>query len=188
MCIIVKGMKKSYILLLLASMSMLVSCDFFRMVAGRPTSADIEDKKEAIVRVEQLKAEQARLDSIRVAKEQARLAEEKAKSDSLDALANIKDNNCRMYLLSSYKGLASGELQHRYYVVVGTFKEVANANKYVKWASKFPGMDPVKIHFKSGKIAVGVSPSDKVVDLSGKLADVKSKPFCPKDAWILVNE
>ena len=85
MCIIVKGMKKSYILLLLASMSMLVSCDFFRMVAGRPTSADIEDKKEAIVRVEQLKAEQARLDSIRVAKEQARLAEEKAKEDAKNA-------------------------------------------------------------------------------------------------------
>lgn len=184
----VNDMKKSYILLLLVAMSMLVSCDFFRKVAGRPTSEDIEAKREAIVHVEALKAEQARLDSIKLAKEQARLAEEMSKSDSLDALAIIKNNNCRMYTLSSYRGLASGELKHRYYVVVGTFKEVANANKYVTWASRYPGMDPVKIHFRSGKVAVGVSPSDKVVDLAGKIADVKSKPFCPKDAWILVNE
>ena len=188
MCINVKDMKKSYILILLASMSMLVSCDFLRKVAGRPTSEDIEAKREAIVRVEELKAEQARLDSIRVAKEQARLAEEMAKSDSLDALAIIKNNNCKMYTLTSYRGLASGELQHRYYVVVGTFKEVANANKYVSWASNHPGMNPVKIYFKTCKIAVGVSPCDKVVDLAGKLADVKAKSFCPKDAWILVNE
>ena len=188
MCINVAIMKKTYILILVAAMFMLAGCDFFRKVAGRPTSEDIVAMKDAIVQMEQLKAEQARLDSIRVAKEQARLAEEMAKSDSLDALAIIKNNNCKMYSLTSYRGLASGELKHRYYVVVGTFKEVANANKYVTWASRYPDMEPVKIYFKTGKVAVGVSPRDKVVDLAGVIANVKSKPFCPKDAWILVNE
>ena len=44
-------------------MFVVTGCDFFRMVAGRPTSKDIEKKRLEIIKAEEA-ALQARLDSI----------------------------------------------------------------------------------------------------------------------------
>ncbi len=195
MCINVKIMKKTYILIALSAMVMLSGCDFFRKVAGRPTSEDIKAKKTEIARVEELKAEQqrefereqARLDSIRVAMELQRLAEEKAIQDSLDALETLKNKGFAMHDSNDFKRLSKDNLQHRYYVVVGSFGEMANANRYVKRVSKYPEMEPVKIRLRHNRIAVGVCPRNKVTDLAAVIDDVKVKSFCPKDAWILVN-
>ena len=45
-------MKQSYILLGLAVMMTVTGCDFFRKIAGRPTSEYIEEKKLEILRAE----------------------------------------------------------------------------------------------------------------------------------------
>ena len=74
-------MKRSIILLLSASMLMLTGCDFFRTLAGRPTSAEIEARRIEIMRAEEA-ALQARLDSMKVAEQDMR--------DSLDALDSIR--------------------------------------------------------------------------------------------------
>lgn len=195
MCINVKDMKKTYILVILSAMILLSGCDFFRKVAGRPTSEDIEAKKVEIARVEELKVaqqremerEQARLDSIKVAMELQRLAEEKAAQDSLAALETLKNKGFHIYNSYEFKYISKEDLEHRYYVVVGSFSEVSNANRYIKKISKYPEMDPVKIHLRHKRIAVGVSPRNKVTDLAAVIDDVKAKSFCPKDAWILVN-
>ena len=191
MCIIVTDMKKSYILILLATMMMLSGCDFFRKVAGRPTSDEIKVKKELVARAEALKAEQAReqarLDSIQVALEQERIAQEVAAKDSLAALVTLKEKGCMMYDLASLKGLASGDLQHRYYVVVGSFKQGSNVDKFMKKISKEPDMEPVKIYFRTGMVAVGVCPRNKVSQIATVIDEVRAKSFCPKDAWVLVN-
>ena len=169
-------MKKSYILILLATMMMLSGCDFFRKVAGRPTSDEIKVKKELVARAEALKAEQAR--------EQA---QEVAAKDSLAALVTLKEKGCMMYDLASLKGLASGDLQHRYYVVVGSFKQGSNVDKFMKKISKEPDMEPVKIYFRTGMVAVGVCPRNKVSQIATVIDEVRAKSFCPKDAWVLVN-
>jgi hypothetical protein len=56
-------MKKSMILMLMVALPLLTGCDFFRKLAGRPTSEDIENKRVAIMRAEEA-AHQARQDSI----------------------------------------------------------------------------------------------------------------------------
>ena len=189
MCINVTHMKKTYILIVLLAALMLSGCDFFRRVAGRPTSEDIETKRVEIVRVEEQKVrEQARLDSIAAALEQARIAEEQAAKDSLAALDALKEKGCMMYNLSSLKGLSSGELQHGYYIVVGSFKDAANADKFIEKVSKTPDMDPVKVRFRTGMVAVGVCPRNRIAEIAAVIDDVKANSFCPKDAWILVNE
>ena len=168
---------------------MLSGCDFFRKVAGRPTSDDIEAKRTEIARVEAQRArEQARQDSIRLAIEQARIAEEKAVQDSLDALTALKEKGCMMYDLASLKGLSSGELTSRYCVVVGSFKDAANADKFIAKVAEDPQMQPLKVRFRTGMIAVGVCPRNKLAEIAGLIDDVRAKSFCPKDAWILVNE
>ena len=56
-------MNKNILPLLLVMMFVVTGCDFFRMVAGRPTSKDIEKKRLEIIKAEEA-ALQARLDSI----------------------------------------------------------------------------------------------------------------------------
>lgn len=192
MCIIVTLMKRSYILVLMSLMLMVSGCDFFRKVAGRPTSADIESRKVEIAHVEEEKAElareQARLDSLQAEAERIRIAEEKAVRDSLEARAALKEKDCMIYTLASLKGLSSGELGHRYYFVVGSFKDAANADKFLSKVAKEPGMEPVKVRFRTGMFAVGVCPRNKIVEMTSIVDEVRAKSFCPKDAWILVNE
>ncbi len=191
MCINVTHMKKSCILILIAAVFVVEGCDFFRKVAGRPTSEDIKAKKEEIAHVQAKMAEhareQARLDSIKIAMEHARLAEEKAAKDSVDALSTIREKGFMMYDIKSLRGLASGELEHRYYVVVGSFRDAGNADKFIATVSGEPGIDPVKVHFRTGMIAVGVCPRDKVTEVASAVDEVRAKSFCPKDAWVLVN-
>ena len=191
MCIIVKAMKRSYILVLLAVMMTVSGCDFFRKVAGRPTTEDIEAKKVEIARVEREKAEavreQERLDSLRAVRERARIAEEVALRDSLAAPVALKERGCIMYDLSSLKGLASGELEHRYYVIVGSFRDGANADRFIRKIAADSVMQPVKVHFRTGMIAVGVCPRNKIAEMPSVVDEVRTRSFCPKDAWILVN-
>jgi hypothetical protein len=184
-------MKKSYILVLLLVMLTVTGCDFFRKVAGRPTTADIEAKKVEIARVEQEKAEalreQERLDSLRAVKERARIEEETALRDSLAAPVALKDRGCMMYDLSSMKGLASGGLDYRYYVIVGSFRDGANADRFIRKIAADSVMQPVKVHFRTGMIAVGVCPRNKIAEMPSVVDEVRTRSFCPKDAWILVN-
>lgn len=191
MCIIVNGMKRTYIVVMLAALMLVTGCDFFRRVAGRPTSADIEEKKVQIARYEEEQAElareQARLDSLAAVRERERLAREKVERDSLAAVQALKDKGCMMYELASLKGLSSGELDHRYYFVVGSFRDGANADKFIRKVAKDTLMSPVKMHFRTGMIAVGVCPHDKIAEMASVIDDVRAKSFCPKDAWILVN-
>lgn len=184
-------MKKSYIFILLALLLTVSGCDFFRKVAGRPTTEDIETKKVEIARVEREKAEavreQERLDSLRAVRERARIAEEAVLRDSLAAPVALKERGCIMYDLSSLKGLASGELEHRYYVIVGSFRDGANADRFIKKIAADSVMQPVKVHFRTGMIAVGVCPRNKIAEMPSVVDEVRTRSFCPKDAWILVN-
>ena len=191
MCIIVKGMKRTYIVAMLAALMLVTGCDFFRKIAGRPTSADIEEKKVLIARHQEEQAElareQARLDSLAAVMEREQLAREQAERDSLAAVQTLKDKGCMMYDLASLKGLSSGELDHRYYFVVGSFRDGANADKFIRKVAKDTLMSPVKIHFRTGMIAVGVCPRNEVVEMAALIDEVRARSFCPKDAWILVN-
>ena len=74
-------MRKSVILLLIGALLTLTGCDFFRVLAGRPTSKDIDAKRVMIMKAEEA-ALQARLDSIKK-------AEEKVVSDSLAAMDSL---------------------------------------------------------------------------------------------------
>lgn len=191
MCIIVKAMKRSYILAALAVVMTVSGCDFFRKVAGRPTSADLEAKKVEIAHAEMVKAEQAReqavLDSLQAVAEQARMAEEMAVRDSLAAHVELKEKECMIYDLSSLKGLSSGELTHRYYFIVGSFRDAANADRFMAKVAEAPGMEPVKVRFRTGMIAVGVCPRNRIAEMAALIDGVRAESFCPKDAWILVN-
>lgn len=172
-------MKNRAILLIAAALMILTGCDFMRALAGRPVSKDIESKRVAILKAEEA-AVQARLDSIR-------RAEEKAVSDSLAALDTLATYGIMLTGQDRIGGLVSEEPASRYYVVVGAFKERANAQKLADKAVE-AGYQASLLDCRRGMVAVGLCPSDKVADIGAAVSRLMKEPFCPKDAWVLVIE
>lgn len=173
-------MKKIHILCALAVMMTVSGCDFLRMLAGRPTSEEIEERRLEILRAEEAEL-QARLDSLRN-------VEIKMHMDSLNALDSIRQLGGSILNPARLGGLFATKLEARYYIILGSFRTRSNAEALFNVA-KEAGYNPALINFgKGGLIAVGVSPVNKLPDALDALSKVRNEKFCPQDVWILVNE
>lgn len=164
-------------LLAILGVALLQGCDAFRRLAGRPTSDEIEAKRQLILAEEA--AHQARIDSL------SRV--EKAKADSLSMLERFKESGEMFLSVSSLRRADALKLSKRYYIVVGAFSNVDNAS----WlASKIEnaGYSVEKIPYGNGFTAVGAAGTDSLAHLWDNLQKVRTESFCPKDVWILVNE
>lgn len=186
-------MRKSVILLLSVVMISVTGCDFFRVVAGRPTSKDIEHKRMALIKAEEASL-QARLDSVAKA-EKAKIAEaEKALKDSADAYAYIASNGVTLLRASRLRGVREDGLDDRtdgagYRVIVGSFRDRSNAEAFKTKIAATGDFRPHLITFGNGMIAVATCPSDRIQDAVRGLGELKSgHPACPADAWILKCE
>ena len=171
-------MRRSIIFLMTLSVFAVTGCDFFRTMAGRPTSEDIERKKVEIMRQEQAVL-QAGLDSLKRQKQMVQ--------DSIDALDSIKQLGGTILNPARLGGLFATKLEARYYVIIGAFRVRANAEALFSRA-KNAGHTPALISFNNGMIAVGLRPCNTVVDALSALKSVRKETFCPKDVWILLNE
>lgn len=182
-------MVKSLIPALLVILTLCTGCDAFRKLAGRPTSEDIEIKRAEIARIKA--AEKQRVaDSIAYV--------EKLRADSLAAADSIAESlaveaakkhpqSGKMLSPSALGGLSTSDLGNRYYVIIGAFKEKANAEKMLNSVSDagFPG---TIISFRNGMNAVGICQTNSIDKAFESLDRAKKESFCPPDAWILVNE
>lgn len=156
-------------------------CDMFRSLAGRPTSSDIEDMRSAILA--RRAAEAARQDSLetaqKLAAEAARIA---AATDSLYAMKGY------LRTPSRFGGFAADAVPaSRYYVVLGSFKDRANAVRYCERLTSqgFPS-EPVSL--RNGYTVVGACPTDDPSEILASLRRLRKESFCPKDVWVLANE
>ena len=165
-------------MLLVVSLFVVTGCDFFRFLAGRPTSKDIEEKKMEIQLAENV---------ARAAEEQARLNEQKKVQDSLALMDSIKQYGGSVLNPAKLGGLFATRLEARYTVIVGAFMFRSNAEALFKQA-KAAGYAPSLISFNNGLIAVGVCPADSIFDAKEALRKVRKESFCPKDVWLLLNE
>ena len=171
-------MRKIMVLLMGVSLFAVTGCDFFRTLAGRPTSEDIETKRLALLKAEQAAA-QARLDSIK--------REQQIALDSLAALDSIKQYGGTVLNPAKLGGLFTTKLEARYYVIVGAFMFRSNAEALLTKA-KAAGYQPAIINFNNGMNAVGLNPCNNIVAAKEALKTVRKEAFCPKDVWILLNE
>ncbi len=176
-------MKRTFIIVLALILLCTSSCDFVRTLAGRPTTAQVEQ-----LRLEQLAAEearqQARLDSM------ARV--EKQMADSLAALeAHLLDSlsqaNGTILNPAKMGGLFTTKLETRYCIVVGAFRGRYYADRKLK-ACNEAGYKASIISFKNGLMAVAVCPSDDLSETVKTLNQLRGKGVCPPDSWILVNQ
>ncbi len=167
--------KLSVIVLLAASVTVLGGCDLLRKMAGRPTSEEIEAKRQLI------ESEQAghrgRLDSLEIMQAQI--------SDSLEILDSIKAMKSSIVEARQLSESVRRSLPSRYYVIVGTFGKADNAAKCASLAEK-AGYTPTQIRYRNGFTAVGVCATDSLPEAFSKLSEIRGSGFCA-DAWILDN-
>ena len=153
------------------------ACDMLRSLAGRPSSRDIEVMRVELL--EEQKKEQVRADSL---KEVQRVeAEKKA---ALDSLMALPENILRT--ASSLK-IKPEELKHAYAIVIGAFRDEANAAKSASRAEE-AGYSAELLSFRGGLKAVAVCGTNDVRDILSSFNKIRTESFCPKDGWILVTE
>lgn len=175
-------MKKSLVLVLAVCAIVVSSCDFVRKIAGRPTAKQVE-----AVRVERARQEearhQARLDSMRRIQQQ--IADSLAMEQYLlDSLAQSKST---VMTPSNLGGIGVSNLEYKYYIVVGSFRDPSNALRK-KTECDNAGFPAQIIGFRNGLNAVSVCPSNSIAETIRNLKTIKGKSFCPQDGWVLVNQ
>ena len=161
-------------ILLLASLTLLVSgCDFFRTLAGRPTSAELAALRQAEARA-LAKAEAA-----------ARVPDTLAVTDSLKAVDTASAPAAEPAPAAG-KPRPSKILSLKYYIVVGTFSSDENARKLVSKAEA-KGFPAAVFPFR-GMSGVAVCGTDSNEEIKASLAKVRESGIFPKESWIFVNK
>ena len=175
---------------------LLGGCDFFRVLAGRPTSREIEAKRMLILGQDTLSQQAATdparpvldllpgedtADGTQTAPQTEQVKVPKTEPTPPAPPANL--GNTKISTRSSAT-FTQNRPEYRYYVMIGTFSTRENA---VKLASRVEaaGYTTALIPFRSGLTAVGVCPSDDLGVVCNALEKLRSESFCPKDAWIL---
>jgi hypothetical protein len=178
-------MRRITLPLVMLSAFLFTGCDFFRTLAGRPTSKDIDAKQLAALLSE--KAELEAANKSLEARYEIICNEFQNFKDSLSALDSISQYGGTVLNPTTLGGLFSTRLEARYYVIVGAFKYRSNAEALLKMTKKY-GYNPALISFRNGRMAVGLCPSNNIKDAFKGLKKVKNEPFCPSDVWVLRNE
>ncbi len=164
-----KGFQSVFVLL---SVAMLVSgCDFFRVLAGRPTSKEIAAKREEILRSAQ---DDRTPVEPRMTDEKPGISDEKPEMTSDSAVPAD----------TSTSSATKTKEKKRYYVIMGAFSSRENAEKYGERIQSF-GYEPEFFGFTEGRTAVGIGGTDDLEDAKIFMRELKGQDFCPDGVWIL---
>ena len=178
-------MKRLTLSVVMVSVFLCTGCDFFRTLAGRPTSKDIDAKQVSALLAQN--AELMAANESLEAKYNIILNELQSVKDSLNALDSISQYGGTVLNPTTLGGLFSTKLEARYYVIIGAFKYRSNAESLLKKV-QMKGYKPALISFRNGRMAVGLCPSNNIKDAFEGLKKVKQESFCPSDVWVLLNE
>ena len=161
-------MKKAltFIPLLLVVALAVSGCDFFRVLAGRPTSKEIEAKREIISR----QGVAAQTDTVK---------EVSAPVDEASSAVEEKE--------TAAEGTAPAvatDGKKRFYVVIASFSNPDNARKSLaRMADR--GYQGELLSLKGGFTGVGICGTDDEQEAKESLKQVKRQDFCPPGIWII---
>ena len=197
-------MKKIFAAILLSVLVLSVSsCDLFRSLAGRPTSAELksaierqqnaaETEKQTITEEPAETTQQAA-----ITEEPAITAEEAAAPEETIAVASTQAEK-EEYTMVKREGRMSVPLaythtnstlkatpEHSYYIIVGTYRQKPTLNKMIKDAHD-AGYETFLLEYSNGLTSVGLMPCDNLGEAIDAYAKVSKEDFCPKDACILI--
>ena len=201
-------MRKAIIIVAFAVTASLVhGCDFFRILAGRPTSREIEEKRKAILLLDAM-LPQNQSDTVRLAtlaepaagtpapsevQPASEPAKEPAKEPAREPAAkqevrqqSAPAGGIRVETRSA-SAFADPKPAYRYYVLIGTFGSRDNAVRLSGMAGE-AGYPVTLLPFANGMTTVAVCPTNDFGDVCAALEKLRKESFCPKDACILKIE
>ena len=150
---------KSKITLLLVAVAVICSlngCDWVKKQLGMATSADIE--------------------KLRIEMEQQALREKQIK-DSLEA---VRLDSLR---LAQEAALPYAKLDKQYYLILGSYKEIPNAENLHAQLQKL-GYSPIRIATNNGFDMVAAMGTDDFNEACRELNKIGDNDVCPYDVWI----
>lgn len=181
------------------SLSVLVlsvsSCDLFRSLAGRPTSAELksafekqqnptETKKQTITEEPAITTQQAAIKEQTAPEETIAVASTQAEKEEY----TMVKREGRMSVPLAYTHTNStlkATPEHSYYIIVGTYRQKPTLNKMIKDAHD-AGYETFLLEYSNGLTSVGLMPCDNLGEAIDAYAKVSKEDFCPKDACILI--
>ena len=173
---------KRTLIIALALVTLVSSCDFIRTLAGRPTSAQLEQIRQQRMAAEEAR-HQATLDSMERVKKHMADSLEALEKHLLDSLTQAKGTVLNP---SKLGGLYTTKLDTKYCIVVGAFRNRSYAERKLK-ACNAAGYTATIISFRNGLLAVALFPSDSLDETLKALKKMRGTAVCPKDSWILMN-
>ena len=190
--------RRFLILVALLSVTMVVTgCDFFRVLAGRPTSKEIEAKRAEILRSAQDDKVVAQDDKVVAQDDKGSVPQQNQDSVQVvkpeTAASERQDDGQRPHSAAAEQSEArmdaavpvrpAGE-KKRFYVIMGAFSSRENAEKYAERIKSF-GYEPEFFGFTEGRTAVGVGGTDDPEEAKAFMRELKGQDFCPEGVWIL---
>ncbi|MEE0340048.1 MAG: hypothetical protein UD286_01820 [Bacteroidales bacterium] len=174
------------------SLSVLVlsvsSCDLFRSLAGRPTSAElksaIEKQQSSAQQMQAITEEPAETTQQTAPEETIAVASPQAKKEEY----TMVKREGRMSVPLAYTHTNStlkATPEHSYYIIVGTYRQRPTLNKMIKDAHD-AGYETFLLEYSNGLTSVGLMPCDNLGEAIDAYAKVSKEDFCPKDACILI--
>ena len=174
------------------SLSVLVlsvsSCDLFRSLAGRPTSAElksaIEKQQNSAQQMQAITEESAITTEQTAPAETIAVASPQAKKEEY----TMVKREGRMSVPLAYTHTNStlkATPEHSYYIIVGTYRQRPTLNKMIKDAHD-AGYETFLLEYSNGLTSVGLMPCDNLGEAIDAYAKVSKEDFCPKDACILI--
>ncbi|NLA15549.1 MAG: hypothetical protein GX877_03315 [Bacteroidales bacterium] len=149
-------MKKIFPLLIgVMLLGSLNSCDWVRSVLGMPTSKELKEKQEQLIK-----------DSI----EKAAAEQEAARLEQLylDSLAQVE---------------AQKKVLKRYHVVLGSFIMDNNARRMMQSIEK-DGYEPIRIEFKNGYSVISAYQTNSLPDAYNRMYKMFTLDITPYDVWV----
>ena len=174
------------------SLSVLVlsvsSCDLFRSLAGRPTSAELKsaiEKQQSSAQQMQAITEEPAITTEQTAPEETiAVASAQAKKEEY----TMVKREGRMSVPLAYTHTNStlkATPEHSYYIIVGTYRQRPTLNKMIKDAHD-AGYETFLLEYSNGLTSVGLMPCYNLGEAIDAYAKVSKEDFCPKDACILI--
>ena len=190
--------RRFLILVALLSVTMVVTgCDFFRVLAGRPTSKEIEAKRAEILRSAQDDKVVAQDDKVVAQDDKDSVPQQNQDSVQVvkpeTAASERRDDGQRPHSAAAEQSEAIMDAavpvrpareKKRYYVIMGAFSSRENAEKYAERIKSF-GYEPEFFGFTEGRTAVGVGGTDDPEEAKAFMRELKGQDFCPEGVWIL---
>lgn len=167
----------------LLGMSLLLQgCDFFRVLAGKPTRDDLEELKE--YRMEQ----EARIEAMRQARMEDSLKRVEARrawvDDSSAVMSAMAEGRAVFKKLSELSVAPSEDISSRFCLMMGYFNNRGNAERLYK-TMEADSLEPLLISFDSGATGVALFPCGSAHEILSRLDSVRDRDYFPSDSWII---